>query len=142
LLVLGEHVRREYLKPAGVRLAEGALALAPGSHFFTIQINSRAIGLASSRLDTVPTGFSVEDLVMLDVPALGSTQRATIRTRLDLGHSLELRAFNFELESDVGPFSVAGEVVADTLLNLELRAGGAAEHSSVPWSRDQVLAAA
>ena len=80
--VLGMHVRREYFKGEEVLLTEGARALAPGTYFYTIRMNGRAIGLATSRLDTVPDGFLFEDMTRLDVPALGQMNRAMARSRV------------------------------------------------------------
>ncbi|HWV56798.1 MAG TPA: hypothetical protein VNZ57_04945, partial [Longimicrobiales bacterium] len=142
LVVVAAHVRREYFKPPAVRLAEGALALAPGTHFYRIQMDGATIGLASSSMDTVPTGFTLIDQMALDVPALGSSQRASARTRVDLGRSLEVSRFEFDLESTIGRFVVTGEVRSDSVMAIEIDAGGGVERMEVPWNRDVALAAA
>ena len=68
--MVGWHVRREYFKPELVRLEEGARALAPGSYFYAVRMGDATIGMASSRLDTVPGGFTFDDNIILDIPAL------------------------------------------------------------------------
>ncbi|MGH7555076.1 MAG: hypothetical protein ACREMQ_18910, partial [Longimicrobiales bacterium] len=70
LTVLGWHVRREYFQPEAALLEAGARALAPGSYFYSIRMGDAAIGTASSRLDTVPEGFTFDDNIILDLPAL------------------------------------------------------------------------
>ncbi|MEJ2502008.1 MAG: hypothetical protein P8177_01645, partial [Gemmatimonadota bacterium] len=94
LAALGLHVRREYFRPEALILAEGARALAPGSYFYNVQMGGRAIGLASSRLDTVPDGFLFEDVLRLEVPALDTVHPATVRTRARLGPALQLVDFS------------------------------------------------
>ena len=75
------HVKREYFQPELARLTEAALSLAPGVNFYTLRLGERTVGLASSRLDTVPDGFLLEDLMSLELPALGQTGTAVVRTR-------------------------------------------------------------
>ena len=118
------HVKREYFQPEVARLAEAALSLAPGVHFYTLRLGDRTVGLASSRLDTVPEGFLLEDLLSLELPALGQTGTAVVRTRVNLSSALVMRDFFFSLDSDVGRYSARGVVQGDTLLQVDLDAGG------------------
>ena len=134
------HVRREYFRAETVVLAEGARALAPGSHFYSVQMDGRAIGLASSRLDTLPDGFRFDDLVRLEVPALDRVHTANVQTRARLGPSLELRSFDFRLESEIGEFHVAGEAEADSTLVLRVESGpGGARVTRVPMGQSLTL---
>ncbi len=127
--VVGFHIRREYFRPMDVVLAQGARALAPGAQFYVVRMNGHAIGYASSRLDTVATGFRFDDLLALDVPALDTLARAVARTRVDLDHSLRLRAFGFELTSGMGRFSVVGETRRDSVLSVTVSGGGVPQRS-------------
>ncbi|MBI4410160.1 MAG: transglutaminase domain-containing protein [Gemmatimonadetes bacterium] len=136
------HVRREYFKPLATRLAEGSRALAPGSQFYVVRMNGRPIGMATSRLDTVPEGFAFEDVLTVDVPALDTFHSAVARTRLQLGRALQLRNFDFELRSEVGEFSVRGETRGDSVLELEVGAGGGAQHSRIRMEEGFSLATA
>src|SRR5687767_1356832 len=129
--VLGWHVKREYFKPDAVRLAEGARTLAPGSHFYVVKMNGAAIGMARSRFDTLSTGFVFEDNIILDVPALDTVHRALAATRIELGQSLQLRAFTFDLTSEIGRFNVVGKMESDSTLELKLNAGGRTQTSRV-----------
>ena len=63
--MVGWQVRSEYFQPELARLAEAALALGPGINFYTLTMGGRSVGQASSRLDTVPEGFVLEDLMSL-----------------------------------------------------------------------------
>src|SRR5687768_4710205 len=140
--VVGWHVKREYFKPAAMRLAEGARSLAPGSYYYLVRMNGAAIGFARSRFDTLSTGFVFEDNIILDVPALDTVHRAIAATRIELGPSLQLRKFSFDLTSEIGRFNVVGVMRADTMLDLELRAGGRAEKSTMRADRLLMLDAA
>jgi hypothetical protein len=122
--VLGWHVRREYYQPELARLAEAALSLAPGVNFYTLRMGDRVVGLATSRLDAVPGGFLLEDLLSLELPALGQTGTAVVRTQVHLSPSLVMKDFLFTLDSEVGRYSATGTVTGDTLLHVDLDAGG------------------
>jgi hypothetical protein len=131
--VLGWHVRREYFKPIATRLAERARSLAPGTFFYSIKMNGQSIGIASTRLDTLPndSGFRFTDRVQLDVPALNETHRALAQTDIFMDPALHLRSFVFQLGSEIGDFVVRGTVREDTLLDIKLRSGtGTAEQAS------------
>ncbi|NIP56632.1 MAG: hypothetical protein GWM92_00870, partial [Gemmatimonadetes bacterium] len=121
----GWQVRREYFQPELRRLAEAAaLSLAPSTEFYTLRMGERAVGLATSRLDTVPGGFVLEDVMSLELPALGQTGTAVARTRVDLSPSLVMRSFSFTMNSDVGTFEASGAIEGDTILRIEIDAGG------------------
>ena len=120
---LGMHVRREYFRGAGERLALGARSLAPGSYWFTVRMNGAAIGFGAASLDTIEGGFRLSDDLILDVPALDTVSRAEAQTRLVLDDSLSLRSFTFRLASAVGRFDVAGVVADPEVLEVEVGAG-------------------
>jgi transglutaminase-like putative cysteine protease len=129
--ILGWHVKREYFRPEAERLAVGARTLAPGAHWYVIRMNGVAIGLAQSRLDTLPDGYVFNDEITLDVPALGEIHRSRAATRIDLGPSLDLRAFHFALASEIGSFDVRGEVQPDSTVALVMNAGGGEQRSEM-----------
>ncbi len=137
---LAWHVRREYFRSETLVLAEGAQSLAPGTYFYSVRMNDRSIGLASSRLDTVPEGFLFEDVLRLELPAMNTTSPAQVRTRAALGPALQLLDFDFTLESEVGDFKVTGEAQNDSTLTLRLEAGtGPAQTTTLPISRSLTL---
>lgn len=122
---VGWHVRREYFQPELTRLAEAAVAsLGPEAHFYALTLDDRTIGLASSRLDTVPEGFLLEDRLTLELAALGQTGLASAFTRVTLSPSLTMSTFDFSLDSDGGRFEARGRVQGDTLLSVDVVAGG------------------
>ena len=139
--ILGWHVKREYFQPELARLAEAALSLAPGVSFYTLRMGDRVVGLANSRLDTVPDGFLLEDLLSLELPALGQTGTAVVRTRVDLSPSLVMRGFSFGLDSDIGRYSATGTVAGDTLMRVELDAGGTSQSVTQRLAQPPVFAA-
>ncbi|MGK7312791.1 MAG: transglutaminase-like domain-containing protein [Candidatus Longimicrobiales bacterium M2_2A_002] len=137
---VGWHVRREYFRSESLILAEGARSLAPGTFFYTVRMNDQTIGLASSRLDTVPGGgFLFEDVLRLELPAMATQSPAVVRTRARLGAALQLLDFEFELESEIGDFRVAGEARSDSVLQLRLAAGSGDQVSNVPMDRTLTL---
>ncbi|HEX6132956.1 MAG TPA: transglutaminase-like domain-containing protein [Longimicrobiales bacterium] len=142
LVMVGWHVRREYVVPEAERLAAGARALAPGTHWFIIRMGDVPIGIAQSRLDTLPNGYVFNDEITLDVPALGQVHRSLARTRIDLGPALELVGFEFGLTSRIGAFSVAGRAEGDSAVAVTMNAGGGPQESRIEVSDGLLLDAA
>lgn len=140
--LLGWHARREYFRPEAERMALGASRLAPGAHYFVIRMNGVAIGMATSRLDTLPGGYVFTDEVTLDVPALGSVHRALTRTRIELGPALDLRSFRASIDSEIGEFVVSGEAEGDSAVNVVMDAGGGPQRSRMAVDDGLLLDAA
>ncbi|MFO7892252.1 MAG: hypothetical protein R6U63_00845 [Longimicrobiales bacterium] len=136
---LGWHVRREYFRSESLIMAEGARGLAPGTYFYSVRMNDRAIGLASSRLDTVPEGFLFEDVLRLELPSMGTRSPVVVRTRASLGPALQLTDFDFSLESEIGDFRVRGEARNDSVLELRLAAGAEDQVTLLPVDRSLTL---
>ncbi len=140
---VGWQVRREYFRPDLARLAEAAaMSLAPGVNFYSLSMGDRAVGLATSKLDTLPGGgFLLEDVLSLELPALGQTGTAEAQTRVQLDSALVMRDFSFTLASEVGVFSARGGVVGDSLLTVTVDAGGSEQELSYRLAEAPVFAA-
>lgn len=128
VVMVGWQVRREYFSPELTRLAEAALALAPGMSFYSLRMGERVVGQASSQLDTLPEGqgggFRLEDLMVLELPALGQTGSAVVRSSVRMNESLVMESFRFSLDSEAGRFTAAGTLDADSTLRVKIDAGG------------------
>ncbi|MDX1567032.1 MAG: transglutaminase-like domain-containing protein, partial [Longimicrobiales bacterium] len=142
VVLAGWKVRREYFQPELARIAEAALSLAPGVEFYQLSMGERTVGLATSRLDTVPDGFLLEDFLSLELPALGQEGTAVTRTRVALSPALVMEEFSFLLDSEVGTFEASGSVAGDTLLTARVDAGGSTQELSFRLERPPVFAAA
>ncbi|NJD18066.1 MAG: transglutaminase domain-containing protein [Gemmatimonadetes bacterium] len=140
LFMVGWQVRREYFQPELTRLAEAALSLAPGVNFNTLSMAGRTVGQATSRLDTLPDGFELEDYMTLELPALGQTGVAVARTRVKLSPALVMESFTFSLDSEVGRFEAEGSVGADTTLSVTIRSAGSEQNLSFRMSQPPVFA--
>ena len=134
--------RREYFQPELTRLAEAALALAPGVSFYTLRLGERNVGQATSRLDTIPEGFELEDVMVLDLPALGQTGSAVVRTLVRLSPALIMESFSFSLDSEVGTFRADGTLGADSTLHVTIDAGGSLQEISYRLAEPPIFSAA
>ena len=141
-VMIGWQVRREYFQPELTRLAEAALALAPGVNFYTLRMGERTVGQATSRLDTIPEGFVLEDVMILDLPALGQTGTAVARTEVSLSKALVMESFSFSLDSEVGRFRAEGLLGADSTLRVTIDAGGEAQEVSYRLAEPPIFSAA
>jgi hypothetical protein len=121
---LGWQARRVHFQPELTRLAEAMLTLDPGTHFYAIRMGDRTIGTSSSRLDTVPEGFALQDLTQLDLVAMGEAGQAVVRTSATLSQTLRMLDFDFQLQSAAGTFDASGVMEGDTLLRVRIDAGG------------------
>ena len=142
IAMLGWQARREYFQPELTRLAEAALALAPGVSFYTLRLGERNVGQATSRLDTIPEGFELEDVMVLDLPALGQTGSAVVRSLVRLSPALIMESFSFSLDSEVGTFRAEGTLGADSTLHVTIDAGGSEQEISYRLAEPPIFSAA
>ncbi|HUF75639.1 MAG TPA: transglutaminase-like domain-containing protein [Longimicrobiales bacterium] len=137
--MVGWQVRAEYFQPELTRLAEAARALAPGINFYTLTMGDRTVGQATSRLDTLPDGFELEDMMSLELPALGQTGIAVMRTRVKLSPALVMERFSFTLDSEVGRFEASGELGPDTTLSVRIVSAGSEQNLSFRLPQPPVM---
>jgi hypothetical protein len=130
--VIGMHVRREYFVAEAAVLEAGARTIGAGTHFYVVRMNGRAMGTATTRVDTADDGFTFDDMLMLDVPALDTVTRAATVTHIELSHALQMRSFTFRLDSKIGAFAARGTMQPDSMLEINVQAGGKEQTSRIP----------
>jgi hypothetical protein len=136
---LGWLARREFWRSEGSVLAEATLSLPPGATYYALSLGGQQIGFASNTVDTLADTIRVDDVMVLEVPALGEIHRTDARTEAWLTRQLELRGFNALLRGDLGEFAARGTVHGDSLLTVELESGGSHQTVRVPLERPIVL---
>jgi hypothetical protein len=139
IAMVGWKARDEYFQPELTRLAEAALSLAPGINFYTLSMGDRTVGQATSRLDTLPDGFELEDLMNLELPALGQTGTAVARTRVKLSPALVMENFTFTLDSEVGRFEASGVLRPDTTLEVRIVSAGSEQNLSFRLAQPPIM---
>lgn len=139
LVTLGWLVQRYYFRSTGARLAEAALAIPPGATYYRLAVNDSAIGFASTTLDTLADSIRVDDVLVLDAPALGRLNRTTARSTAIVGRTLRLRSLTVAFDGDDGQFSAQGTVIADSVLRLQLVSAGDSDVARVPLEPGAVV---
>ena len=139
IAMVGWQVRDVYFQPELTRLTAAALSLAPGINFYTLTMGGVTVGQATSRLDTLPDGFELEDLMSLELPALGQTGIAVARTRVKLSPALVMESFNFTLDSEVGRFQASGTLGPDTTLEVTILSAGSEQKLSFRLPQPPVM---
>jgi len=134
-------VQKHYLRPVSSLLADAALRIPPGAAYFTLELGGQQIGFASNRVDTLPDSITVEDVMIIEVPALGTIQRVEARTEAALTRTLALRSFVASLRGDDVRFGARGVVSGDTLLTVEIETGDSRQSVDVRLDREIVLPA-
>lgn len=107
--------------------------MGPGASYYTLSMGAGPIGYASSTVDTIgpkapgdttTPGVAVQDVMVLDIEALGSIQRTELTTDILLTRELHVRSFQASFSSEAARFSAQGHVEEDSVLVLEVNAGG------------------
>jgi len=132
-------VRREYFKSSGVRIAEATLRVGPGAEFYAVSMGGGPIGYASSTVDTTPQGITVQDLMVLDIEALGKVQRTQLSTDIRLTRDLRLKSFEGALDASGSPFRASGTVSGDSVLEVTIEAGGQPDTTRIRLKHPLVL---
>jgi hypothetical protein len=104
-------------------------------------LGGQQIGFASNRVDTLPDSIKVEDLMILEIPALGTIHRVEARTEAALTRTLSLRSFQASLRGDDVRFGAKGVVSGDSLLEVEIETGDSRQFIDVRLEREIVLPA-
>ncbi len=105
-------------------LAEGATRVGPGASYYTLTMGGAPVGYAASTIDTTPTAITIQNNTTLDIQALGAVQKTGIVTTVQLTRGMRLVTFDAQLNSDAARFRAQGRVDGDSVLNVEIDAGG------------------
>jgi len=121
---MGFLVKREYFKSSALRLEEEAVArVGPGASYYTLTMGGGPVGYVASTIDTTPAGITVQNNTVLDIQALGSVQKTSITTVINLTRTLRLVSFDAELNSEAAKYRASGRVEGDSILTVQIDAG-------------------
>jgi hypothetical protein len=134
-------VKREYLRPTSELLADATLRIPPGATYFSLELGGQQVGYASNKIDTLTDTILVQDVMLLEIPALGTIQRVEARTEAVLSRTLRLRGFEAVLRGDEMQFGAVGVVSGDTLLTVDLETAESRRTLEVPLEQGIVLPA-
>ena len=116
VLSLGWLVKREVFRPTGARLAAAALAVPPGALFYRLDVGNQQVGYSSTTIDTLGNTLKVENVFVLDVPAMGALHRTSARSTAILSRALRLESVETTFDGDLGQFVAHGRVLGDSVL--------------------------
>src|SRR3989442_6293006 len=136
---LGWLARREFFRSTGTRVTQAALSVPPGAVYYRLDVRGQQVGFAFSTIDTARSSILVEDVLVLDVPALGVLHRTTAKSRATLSRALRLEDLDATFDGDIGRFSAHGIVTGDTVFSVWLVPGSDSQVTRVPLSRPIVL---
>ena len=139
IVSLGWLVKRELFQPTGARLAEAALRVPPGAAYYRLAVAERQVGFASSTIDTSGTSVRVTDVLVLQVPAMGTLHRTTAMSRATLSRTLRFERVDARFDGDIGRFAARGLVNDDTVLTVNLASTTDTATIRVPLLRPIVL---
>jgi hypothetical protein len=117
-------VQREFFRERSAVLAEAALRLGPSTSFYSVEMDGKQIGFASTTIDTSTTAFEVVDYFTADLNVGGQEFRASARSVVTTSRSLALRTFDVRMESAVAPMSVTGSAEGDSAVRFVMQMPG------------------
>ncbi|MEP6571358.1 MAG: transglutaminase-like domain-containing protein [Gemmatimonadota bacterium] len=132
-------MRREYFP--SIASDETEWPVAPGSAFYAVRLGGRQIGIATTTIDTLSEGLSIDDRLTLDVPAEAGkrSRRLLNRTTALLSRNLHVKSWRTSLVDDTRRSSISGDVEGDSALVLIIASGLAAETLAVQLERPIIL---
>jgi transglutaminase-like putative cysteine protease len=139
LAALGWMARREYFRPRAEILADAALRVPPGAAYYRLDLGGQQVGFASSLVDTLADTLTVQDLMIMEIPVLGTMQRIEARTDARLTRALRLRTFEATVRGADVRFGVRGEVSGDSLLTIEIESADSHQRQEIPLEEPIVL---
>lgn len=126
-LSLGWLVKREVFRPTGARMAEAALAVPPGALFYRLGVGGQQVGYSSTTIDTLGNVLRVENLFVVEIPAMGALHRTSARSIATVSRALRLENVETTFDGDLGQFAVHGRVLGDSVLSVAIIPGGGAD---------------
>jgi len=132
VLSLGWLVKREVFRPTGARLAAAALAVAPGALFYRLDVGGQQIGYSSTTLDTLPDSIRVETVYVIDVAALGTLRRTSVRSTAMLSRALRLASIVTTFDGGLGQFVARGRVFGDSVFSVTIVSEGDSQMTRIP----------
>ncbi len=137
--MMGWLVKREFFRPRAEILADAAMSIPPGATYYKLELAGEHIGFASSKVDTLQDTVTVQDLMILQIPVLGTVQRVEARTDANLSRTLRLRSFEASLRGADVRFGVSGAVAGDSLLTVVVRSADSEQEFEIPLERPIIL---
>jgi len=132
LLSLGWLAKRELFRSTSARLADAALSVPPGALFYRLDLGAMQVGWVSATMDTLPDSIRVEDVFVLDVPAVGKLRRSTARSVALLSRTLRLQRVDVTFDGDFGEFVAHGRVLGDSVLRVSIVSEGDSQITRIP----------
>jgi transglutaminase-like putative cysteine protease len=115
-------VQRENNRSPRERLAEAAMRVAPGAHYFLVEHAGRHTGFASVTVDTIPEGLQITDYAVRDTGAGAFSGRLVTRVVSHLSRGLWLRDVEVSAGAPGADAAVA-RVVDDSTLEVIIERG-------------------
>ena len=136
---LGWLVKRTYFRSTGAKLAEAALAVPPGAMFYRLAVGAQQLGYASTTIDTLRDSIRVEDVLVIDVPALGKLHRSSGRSEAILDRALRLRRVTASYDGEGGRVDAHAAISDDSVLHVTIITGDDSQATTVKLTRPIIL---
>jgi hypothetical protein len=109
-------LQREYLSPAGTRPGDLSPGVSPGAQFYRLSLGAQQLGYASTTVDTLGDSIRLVDVLVLDLPSLGSLGRNSGRSVTTLDRALRLLNVTSETDGTAERYTARGALTPDNVL--------------------------
>jgi hypothetical protein len=107
--------------------------------YYRLAVAERQVGFASTTIDTSETSIRVTDVLVLQVPAVGTLHRTAAMSRATFSRALRFEGVEAKFDGDMGRFAARGLVIGDTVLTISLASATDSETTRMPLVRPVVL---
>lgn len=123
----------------GAPVVDDTRTISPSAAFYTVSLDARQLGFASTTVDTVPEGLIIDDRLVLELPTGDTVTRTDVRTLANLTNAMRLEHFQVAVGAPEGRFSMDATVEADTAVQLTIATDLAEYNDRLPLSGPVVL---
>jgi hypothetical protein len=116
--------RRQLFQGDPTGITAGAARLAPEAMYFRVDAGTLQVGVLNLNWDTLPTGFEVQELLALDLPAEAGIRRQLLLTETVTSRALTLQSIQRSLSTGTGTEEVRLSLPSDSTQRYSVRGNG------------------
>lgn len=121
IAALGWLAYRQLFIGESARMTAGASRLPPDARYYRVDVGSLQVGMVNMTWDTLPTGFRIQEMLSLDLPAGDGMTRHLVLSEATTSRALTLQRVTRTYSVLGGGEEQRAEVVSDSLIRFSLR---------------------
>lgn len=136
IAALGWLAYRQLFIGESARMTAGASRLPPDARYYRVDVGELQVGVINMTWDTLPTGFRIQEMLALDLPAAGGMTRHLALSEATTSRALTLQHLRRVYSVLGGGEEQDAQVVSDSLIRYQVRLRNAGSGTSAPIRPD------